>query len=245
MAHPIPYLSVIIPAFNEESRIPLVLEDVCSYLAQQSYSCEVLVVDDGSKDQTAERVRRAQTRGVEVRLLTHPDGMNHGKGASVRLGLLTARGHHRLFMDADNSTKVSQVERFWPHLESGCGIVLGSRAATGARITRRQSWLRVIAGRMGNRLIQWLAVPGISDTQAGFKILTAATAMDVAPRLTVDRWGFDVELLAVATRRGHRIREVPIEWAADPNSKVTFRTYLEVLAEVWHVRRNIQRGQYD
>lgn len=244
MAQPEPHLSVIIPAFNEESRLPLVLQDVCAYLRRQAYPSEVLVVDDGSRDRTVEGARRVDTQGVEVRLLAHPDGRNHGKGASVRLGLLSARGRYRLFMDADNSTRIQQVETFWPRLEAGCGVVLGSRAAAGAKITRRQPWLRVIAGRMGNRWIQALAVPGISDTQAGFKALKATTVLDVVPRLTVDRWGFDVELLAVAIHRGHRICEVPIEWAADPNSKVTYRTYLEVLAEVWHVRKGIRRGLY-
>jgi dolichyl-phosphate beta-glucosyltransferase len=240
-----PHLSVIIPAYNEEQRLPATLESVVAYLKEQGYASEVLVVDDGSRDRTPDIVRTWQVADVPVRLVQHPGGVNRGKGASVQLGMVSAGGRFRLFMDADNSTTVDQIGEFWPWLDQGFDVVIGSRDVAGAVLPVRQPWYKVLAGDMGNFVIRTLVLPGIYDTQAGFKLLTARAALDVFPRLTIDRWGFDVELLAVAHSRGFRIKELPITWINSPESKVKFWTYLEVLREVWQVRRNLRSGVYD
>jgi len=238
------HLSVVIPAYNEERRLPRTLEDVLKYLARQPYSAEVLVADDGSADGTARLVQSWDQSPVPLRLLTHPDGRNHGKGAAVRLGMLAARGRFRLFMDADNSTTIDHVERFWPAFDEGYDVVIGSRSVKQSVITVHQPWYRKLAGEGGNLIIRALAVPGVADTQAGFKMFTGRCAEDTFPKLTIERWGFDVEILAIARHRGYRIKELPITWVNDPEGKVTAGAYLEVLGEVWRVRRNLRAGVY-
>lgn len=241
---PQPYLSVIIPAYNEELRLPRTLDNVLSYLGGQSYKSEVLVVDDGSTDDTAALAQAMVNNTVPLRLVKHPDGLNHGKGAAVRRGILEAEGAYRLFMDADNSTTINHVEHFWPFFQEGYDAVIGSRGLKDSIIPAKQSWYRRLSGNVGNLIIRGLAVPGIADTQAGFKMFAEQCAKDIFPRLTIDRWGFDIEILAVARSLNYRIKEVPITWVNDPNGKVTFSTYFEVLGEVWRVRRNLKSGIY-
>lgn len=235
----VPRLSVVIPCFNEERRLPATIEDVLAYLRRQPYASEVVIVDDGSTDGTAAFVRPRRSNAPTLRLVSHSP--NRGKGYAVRRGLLEARGEVRLFMDADNSTRIAEVEGFWPCFAEGADVVIGSRAFAGARIEVRQSWPKVLAGRLGNRLIRALAVPGIRDTQAGFKAMTARVAEAVAPLLSVDGFGFDIELLALARREGLAIREVPIRWRNDFESKVRARDYVRVLGTVFRVRRTVAR----
>ncbi len=239
------FLSVVIPAYNEELRLPKTLSAVVDYLRRQSYTWEVAVVDDGSTDRTKQVVEAARAADNRVRLVEYADRGNHGKGYAVRYGMVHVGGKYRLFMDADNSTTVDHFEKFLPLLESGADVVIGSRAAEGAEITVHQAWWKEFLGVLGNRWIRFWAMPGIQDTQAGFKVFTTKATEDVFPRLTISRWGFDVEALAVARRRGYKIAERPIHWENDPNTKVRFRTYLEVLAEVVRIRWNIWKGMYD
>jgi dolichyl-phosphate beta-glucosyltransferase len=239
------HLSLIIPAYNEESRLPRTLDQTVDYLKRQNYKSEILVVDDGSVDGTEQVVRSYASGSVAVNLLAHPDRANHGKGASVKLGMMRACGAYRLFMDADNSTTVNQVDRFWPMFAQGYQVVIGSRALKDSFIGVHQPRYKEIAGRLGNWIIRRLAVPEIADTQAGFKMLGAKEAETIFPRLTIDRWGYDVELLVIARNCGYRICEVPISWINAPGSKVSFGSYLEVLGEVWKIRRNLKAGLYD
>ncbi len=237
-------LSVVIPAYNEEHRLPGTLNHALKYLASQSYRSELIVVNDGSTDGT-ERVAREHAGGpVPLTLLRHPDGANHGKGAAVRLGMMAACGAYRLFMDADNSTTLDQVDRFWPWFDKGFDIVIGSRALKDSVIGTHQNRVKEIAGRFGNWFIQRLAVPGIRDTQAGFKVLTATSAEIIVPRLTIDRGGYDIEMLVIARNHGFRIAELPITWINAEGSKVSIGSYFEVLSEVWKVRRNLKAGLY-
>jgi dolichyl-phosphate beta-glucosyltransferase len=237
-------LSVIIPAYNEELRLPHTLSQSIDYLKAQSYDSEILVVNDGSTDGTERIVRERSSSSVPVRLLTHPDGANHGKGASVKRGMMEARGDYRLFMDADNSTTLDQVERFWPFFNQGYQIVIGSRTLKDSVIGIHQAKYKELAGRFGNWIIRILAVPGISDTQAGFKMFAAKEAAMLFSRQTLDRWGYDFELLAIARSKNCRICEVPIAWINSAGSKVTMRSYFEVLCEVWRVRQNLKSGLY-
>lgn len=239
-----PYLSVIIPAYNEEQRLPFTLKAVVAYLKKQAYEWEVVVVNDGSKDKTIDVVKTASITEPRVRLLQY--GQNRGKGYAVRYGMMHTSGVYRLFMDADNSTTIDQVEGFWPYLaEQGCDVVIGSRDIPGTVIGIHQVWWKEFLGDLGNLWIQFWALRGIKDTQAGFKVFSGAAAAAVFPKLTIDRWGFDVEALAVARRAGFKIIERPIHWINDPNSKVSSRAYIDVLKEVVQVRLNMWKGKYD
>lgn len=238
-----PFLSVVIPAYNEEKRLPATLKSTQTYLARQSFSWEIAVVSDGSRDGTADAVRAASLLDSRIRLLQYTQ--NHGKGYAVRFGLTRTKGKYRLFMDADNSTTIDHIEQFLPWFQKGYDVVIGSRDIEGAEIQVHQAWWKEKLGDLGNLWIRFWAVPGIKDTQAGFKIFSSKAADLVFPRLTIDRWGFDVEALAVARRKGFRIAELPIHWANDPNSKVSPRAYLDVLKEVVQVRLNIWKGIYD
>jgi dolichyl-phosphate beta-glucosyltransferase len=236
-------LSVIIPAYNEELRLANTLQTVDSYLSAQPYESEVIVVDDGSTDETL-RIARACKTAISLRVIQHPDCANHGKGASVRRGMLEARGAYRIFMDADNSTGIDQIAGFWPWVDQGYDVVIGSRRKLGARIEAHQPWYKELAGRLGNFVIRCLVAPGIKDTQAGFKMFTSRAAEAIFRRQTIDRWGHDIELLAIAGQLGYSVREVPIVWINAAGSKVRLLSYFEVLCEVWHVRRNVKSGKY-
>lgn len=236
------HLSVVIPAYNEAERLPRTLKDVLGYLHQQTYTWEVAVVDDGSRDRTADIVREHAV--VEPRVKLFQYGRNRGKGYAVRYGMTHAQGAFRLFMDADNSTTIDHVEQFWPIFEQGYGAVIGSRDVAGTQIAVHQPKWKEWLGDLGNLWIQMWAVPGVKDTQAGFKVFRGAVTNEVFPYLTIDRWGFDVEALAVTRLRGYAISEQPIRWANDPNSKVSAKAYLDVLKEVVQVRLNIWRGVY-
>jgi len=238
------HLSVVIPAYNEELRLPDTLTQSIAYLKKQPYQSEIIVVNDGSTDGTGGLVRPQEDGSVLLRLLQHPDGSNHGKGASVKRGILAAQGAYRLFMDADNSTTLKQVERFWPFFHLGFDVVIGSRGLKDSVVVLPQSKAKEVAGRVGNWLVRTLAVPGIYDTQAGFKMFTGEAAESVFRRVTIDKWGYDIELLVIARSLEYRIREVPINWLNSPGSKVTLRSYFEVLGEVRKIRRNLRRGIY-
>jgi dolichyl-phosphate beta-glucosyltransferase len=237
-------LSVIIPAYNEELRLPGTLNHTIEYLKSQPYKSEIIVVNDGSTDRTEQVSRTQAPESVSLRLLTHDDGANHGKGASVKKGMLAARGIFRLFMDADNSTTLDQIVRFWPYFDQGYDVVIGSRALKDSVIGVRQALYKEIAGRFGNLFIRTLAVPGIRDTQAGFKMFSAKAAGSIFPRQTIQRWGYDIELLVIAGTQGFRIRELPITWLNAAGSKVTMQSYLQVLGDVMQIRRNLKAGLY-
>jgi dolichyl-phosphate beta-glucosyltransferase len=238
------HLSVVIPAYNEELRLPNTLSQSIEYLKLQPYSSEIIVVNDGSSDETEKVVRGYFSSPVSVKLLAHSDGANHGKGASVRLGMLKAGGAWRLFMDADNSVSVDQIDRFWPLFSQGHEVVIGSRALRGSVIDLRQTRRKELAGRLGNWIIRMCAVPGILDTQVGFKVFSGDKTEMIFSRQTIERWGFDVELLVIARCHGCRIGEVPVTWANVLGSKVTIGSYLEVLKDVWRIRRNLKAGLY-
>ncbi len=238
-------LSVVIPAFNEARRLPHTLDEVFAYLGRQPYRAEVVIVDDGSIDDTAQLVSARQTEPpVSLRLIRHPDGRNHGKGATVRRGMAEAVGCYRVFMDADNSTTLDHIESFWPWFEQGYDMVIGSRDIDGAHVVIHQPWYKELGGKIGNLVIRALAAPGIADTQAGFKMFSARCIEGVLPRLTIERWGFDVELIVAARCQGYRVKELPIRWVNNTASTVPALAYIQVLGEVWRVRRLRAAGHY-
>jgi glycosyltransferase involved in cell wall biosynthesis len=211
-----PFLSVIIPAHNEEHRLPHTIESLFSYLLTQPYSFEVWVVENGSQDRTLQ-VAQALSQRYEGLYVLHEE--QRGKGLAVRRGMLSARGDYRLMCDADLSMPAQEIERFFPPLRSGVDIAIASREAAGA-VRYNEPPLRHWVGRVFNLLIRWLLLPKFHDTQCGFKCFTATAAETLFPLQTIMGWTFDVEVLYLAERLGMRIAEVPIRWYFDPHSKV-------------------------
>lgn len=231
------YLSVIIPVYNEEKRIGKTLDRVLQWLRMQSFEWEVVVVSDASKDATAEIVKQYVAREPRLRLVG--EAINHGKGYSVRQGMREAKGDIRLFTDADNSTDISNFSKMQPLFEQGFDVVISSRDAKdakGAAQTVKQPFLKIVLGNIGNIVIQILAVPGIWDTQNGFKAFSRKAAQAIFPMGKISRWSFDVEILALARRLGFKIGIIPIEWRNDPDSKVKLSAYFQFFLEVFKIR---------
>ena len=236
------YLSVIIPAYNEEDRIKNTLLEIDKFLTIQNYNYEIIVVDDGSCDGTAELVKNLQKNISKLEIISNQK--NCGKGYAVRRGMLEACGKFRLFMDADNATGVEQIQNFFPFFQKGYEIVIGSRDLQNSQIKKHQPFYKEILGDIGNFLIQILVISGIKDTQCGFKCFSAKFAEDVFPKLKINRWGFDIEILILAQKKGYRIKTVPVIWTNDINSKVTLSAYLETLKELLQIKWNIIKGKY-
>lgn len=226
-------LSLIIPAYNESDRIGTSLEKTLEWASAQPLSVEVLVVDDGSRDNTVEVASRYA--GETIRVLEQP--RNFGKGAAVRRGMLEARGAKRIFSDADFSTPITEASRVLAELDS-FDVVIGSRAIDSSYIKEHQPWYRESMGKAFNLLVQLLAVPGIHDTQCGFKGFRARAAEELFSRTKIDGFGFDVEVLYIARRLGFSIKEIPVEWYNDPRSTLNpVADSLKMLVELLRVRR--------
>lgn len=233
---------MVIPAFNEAARLPGYLEEIVDYLVGRGDPWDVVVVDDGSTDGTADIVRAVAARYGEVRLLRQPS--NRGKGAAVRAGMLAARGGWRLFADADGATPIAELKRLEAALGGGGDIAIGSRAMAAAGVVVRAQAHRVAAGRVFNALAELLGLAGIHDSQCGFKAFTAAAADDLFPRLTTAGFGFDVELLLRARARGWRIVEVPVTWHHQPASKVgVLKDGPRMLWQIVDARRRVAREE--
>jgi len=240
-----PYLSVIIPAYNEEKRIEKTLRRLDEYLRQQAYTYEILVVVDKATDKTADVVRGLESIISHLRLLWRD--VNFGKGGSVTRGMTEAKGEIRLFADADNSTDISHFEKMKSLFDAGYDIVITSRNsldAAGAGQAISQPWYKRIMGMAGNIFIQIVAVRGIWDTQNGFKAFRAASAERIFPQLTIYGWGFDIEILALARAMKLRIGIVPAHWMNDEESHVRIWNYFGVLWETVLVRWNLIWGKY-
>jgi dolichyl-phosphate beta-glucosyltransferase len=238
---PLPELSVVIPAYNEEKVIAQTLEAVTGYFEQAHVPHEILVVDDGSTDRTAETVARLATR-LPVRLLRGP---HRGKGAAVKLGMLDARGGLVLFTDADLSTPIAEWEKFAPWLRDGYDVVIGSRKVGGAEIRVHQPWLRETLGKGFTWLTNLLLGTSASDITCGFKCFAAPAARRAFALQRLDGWGFDAEILFIARRLGLRIREVPVVWTDDAATKVRLgRDVAWSLLELLAVRVGAWQGHY-
>jgi len=239
------YLSVITPAYNEERRIAKTLLDIDKYLSKQKYAYEILVVSDGSKDRTGFVVEKFQDAIKNLRLISNPE--NRGKGYVVRQGMLEAKGDFRIFTDADNSTSINQIEKMWPYFKEGFEVIIGSRDVKGAVIAVKQPWYRrVLLGDTFNLLVQAICgLWGIWDTQCGFKAFTKKAVEDIFPKCTIDRWAFDPEILVIAKKMGYKIKEVPITWVNDPESKVKLKSTIKMLFDTLKIRWNLIRHRYD
>lgn len=239
-----PYLSVIIPVYNEYKTLPLTLADVDKRLKNMDLpgDWEILVVDDGSTDASEDVVRRFSRIVGNLRLIDNKE--NRGKGRSIRQGMLEAKGEIRLFMDADNATTVDQFAGMIPFFKKGYDVVIGSRDVKGAKIARPQPWYKTLAGDVGNLIIQALLLPGLWDTQCGFKAFTGKAAEKIFSLVEVDRWAFDVEALALAKKMGYKIKEIPVVWVNNPNSRVKLSGYATSLLQVFKIKWRIMTNYY-
>jgi dolichyl-phosphate beta-glucosyltransferase len=236
-------LSVIIPAYNEAGRIAPTIARVHEYLSARGHDFELVVVDDGSTDGTREVVLESARSMPGLRLITN--GVNRGKGFSVRHGFLESTGEYVLFSDADLSTPIEELESFLPEMDNGADIVIGSRSLAGSRIIKRQPIYRVLMGKTFNKLVRALTVRGIVDTQCGFKLFRRSTCAELFRAQKVERFAFDVELLFLAARKGLTIRELPVKWINSPFSKVNMlRDSARMLLDIIRIRLNYMAGRY-
>jgi len=242
MSHP--YLSIVIPAFNESARIEQTLGRVMECVEARSWDAEVLVVDDGSSDGTAEIVERWMQRFARLHLVRNPG--NRGKGYSVRNGLLQAAGDVVMFTDADLSAPMEEAERLMAAIEDGADVAIGSRWLDRTRQTIHQPLYRRFFGRCFNRLTRTVMGLPFRDTQCGFKAFRRSAAQIVFRLQRIERWGFDPEILFIARKLRYRIREVPVTWGHDERSRISYlKDGVKMLEELAHIRRNSLFGRYD
>ena len=235
------FLSIVIPAHNEENRLPRTLEQVFAFLETQDYSAEVLVVENGSSDHTLEIAHSFAERHPQLRVLQNNE---RGKGLAVRLGMLEARGAYRFICDADLSMPIEEVVKFIPPTLSDFEVAIGSREARGA-VRYNEPPYRHWGGRGINLVIRLLILPGLQDTQCGFKCFTAEASERLFRLQTMPGWSFDIELLYLARRANMRIREIPIHWYFGDDSKVSaIRDALNMIRDIFRIHANARRGIY-
>ncbi len=242
-----PYLSVIIPAYKEGERIGRNLLETEKYLKSKNIDYEVLVVVDGSPDNTAEVARNYSQQINNLRVIENNE--NHGKGYVVRQGLLEAKGSVRLFFDADGSTSITHLDKFLPEFEKGFDVIIGSRDIEGAFVQIHQPKIREMMGNAGNWLIRIiLGLWSYPDTQCGFKILTDKAAKEIASRMVVDRFGFDFELIVLAKKMGFKIKQMPVRWLNEEGTTVGLtgpNGFIQVLIDLFKTKLRLITGKYE
>ncbi len=240
---PNPQYSIVIPAYNESARIPATLRNVLECVRSQGWNAEILVVDDGSRDNTAELVRTIMQDAPEVKLLSNPG--NHGKGYSVRHGMMEAHGDVVMFTDSDLSAPMEEAGRLFAAIEAGADIAIGSRWLESGRQTHRQPLYRQIFGRCFNLVTRMMMRLPFADTQCGFKAFTRDAARTVFGLQTIERWGFDPEILFIALKHGLKVKEVAVSWAHDERSRMSYlKDGMQMLKELATIRWNALTGRY-
>ena len=236
-----PFLSIIIPAYNEEHRLPHTLEQIFSFLKEQSYSAEVLVVENGSKDRTYTIASEFAERYPNLHVFQEKQ---KGKGNAVRHGIMKARGEYRFMCDADLSMPVTEINKFLPPALGHIDIAIASREVKGA-VRYNEPYLRHFTGRVFNTLIRLLVLPDLQDTQCGFKCFRAPVAEDIFQYMTLSGWSFDVEILYIARQKGYQIQEIPIQWYFNDDTKISvLRDSLRMFLDLLNIRRNAKQGVY-
>lgn len=228
------FLSIIIPAYNEKSRLPATLRDIGGKLRNADFSYEVIVVDDGSSDGTIGLAQEIGKIFKNFQLIANE--INLGKGATVRKGMLAARGQWRLFMDADNSTTIDYFQKMREFFGAGYEVIIGSRDIPGAKMDPPQSFSKRLAGDAGNFLMRLLRLTSLRDTQCGFKCFSNRAAIEIFSLAKIDRWAFDLEILSLAERLGFRIKEIPVNWVNNFDSRVKIIHYFSTLFDIGRIR---------
>lgn len=237
------YLSVIIPAYNEEERLPKTLIEIGDYFKHQPYTYEIIVVNDGSKDGTGLAVERLIGKVAKLKLIDNH--INHGKGYVVRQGMLAAGGRIRLFTDSDNSTPIREIEKILPFFKENYDLVIGSRDAKGAKLDPPQPLIRRFLGEGWGLLTNiMVGTWGIADTQCGFKAMTAQAAQEIFPKCRINRFAFDPEILLLARISKHRVKEVGILWKNDTRSTVKVNSMVKMFQDLLRIRLNQIKGIY-
>ncbi|HAV11020.1 MAG TPA: hypothetical protein DCX32_00515 [Candidatus Moranbacteria bacterium] len=241
------HLSVIIPAYREAERIGHNLLEIDKFLASKDYDYEIIVITDGSPDNTPEVARNYAGQIKNLRVIENKE--NHGKGYVVRQGLLEAKGKYRVFLDADGSTSISHLDKFMPEFEKGFDVVIGSRDIEGSFIQVHQPRHREIMGDMGNWLIRIvLGLWSYPDTQCGFKMLSGKAAQEVASRMVVDRFGFDFELIVLSEKLGFKVKQMPVRWLNEEGSSVSLtgpNGFIQVIIDLFKTKARIISGKYN
>ena len=241
-----PFLSVIIPSYKEGERIGRNLLEIDKFLKGKSYTYEIIVVVDGSPDNTAEVARNYALQVPHLRVIDNKE--NHGKGYVVRQGLLEANGKYRVFLDADGSTSITHLDTFLPQFEAGYDVVIGSRKIAGSFIQVHQPKHREIMGEGGNWLIRIvLGLFSFPDTQCGFKMLSDKAAAEVASRMVVDRFGFDFEAIILARKLGFKIKQMPVRWMNEEGTTVSLtgpNGFIQVLIDLFKTKWRLMTGAY-
>ncbi|MBI2483978.1 glycosyltransferase family 2 protein [Candidatus Uhrbacteria bacterium] len=238
-------LSIILPTYNEEKNIEHTVTSIAEYCGAKQYPYEIIIIDDGSTDGTYRLACILGEKNNSVSILQHET--NRGKGAAVRTGMAVANGEILIFLDADGSTKISELDVCVPFLSQGYGVVIGSRYMEQSMVVRKQPPARIMIGRLGNMLIRFLLLPGIVDTQCGFKVFTKHGAHEIFSRQTIEGWGFDMEILVIARLLGLRIKELPVSWYDATNRASRFRPIKDIcrtFAELLLIKTNILLGRY-
>ena len=238
------FLSIVIPAHNEESRLPRSLAQIDSFLQKQDYTAEIIIVENGSRDRTYEVAQEYADQYDYIRVMQSPDGQR-GKGLAVKQGMLAAHGEWRFICDADLSMRIDELDKFLPPAIKGYDIAIASREAPGAERIGEPEY-RHLMGRINNVIIKIAAINDFEDTQCGFKMFRREAAEDLFGVQRMNGIGFDVELLFIAKQRGYAIKEVPIRWHYDPYSTMKlWDDSIKMLREIREIRQNWRQGVYD
>ena len=238
------YLSVIIPAFNEEENIRNAVMEISRYLTKQDYNSEVIVINDGSKDRTAEICTELESTVYNLKFIDNKK--NQGKGAVVKEGMLMARGQYRIYVDGDNAISIDHLEKFWPYIKEGYDVVIGSIEVPGAVKEEDYKLYRIILGKLSKYLIRLMTIWKIHDTQRAFKLFSGEAAEKIFSRQTIRRWGFDIEILVIAKKLGYKIKELPVKWV-NPSGQgkgVSLMGYFNTFKELLQIKWNSIRGKY-
>ncbi|MDB4939890.1 MAG: hypothetical protein JWO40_315 [Candidatus Doudnabacteria bacterium] len=237
-------LSIIIPAYNEEHRIEATLLDIDKYLSKQSYDYEIIVVVNNSHDKTYAIVKNLESTKIKKAFAMNlPEG---GKGNAVKRGILEkASGDVVMFMDADNATPIEEIQKLLPFLDQGYDVVIGSRYTEPNLVKQHQPFYRIVLSRLSNILIQLLAVPGIKDTQLGFKVFSKKAADDIFSKVSILRWGFDMEVLTIALAHNYKIKEIGVSWTENGGGHVPLKAYIESLIDLLRIKLNSMSGKYN
>ena len=234
------YMSIILPAYNEEKRLGPTLERILEYLENKPWEAEIVVVDDGSSDGTVRLVDEWIKKDERIRLVRNPE--NKGKGFAVRNGMMHAKGRYRLFSDSDLSTPIEELDKLLAYIGGRVDVTIGSRSIPGSDVRVPQPFYRVLMGKIFNLIVRLMFQTKMRDTQCGFKLFTRAAAEDVFPKAVVNRFGFDVEILFLAEKLGYKVKEVPVVWINSEETKVSaVRDSVDMFIDLFRIRMRLRK----